>query len=474
MIKNVLGWLLLFEAVFLLLPALIALIYRESAGLSYLWTAAACAVVGMLLRLGKPKHTRLYSRDGFVIVALSWILISFFGALPLWLTREIPSLVDALFEAVSGFTTTGASILADVESLSHASLIWRSFANWIGGMGVLVFIMAFLPLSGGQNMHIMRVESPGPSVSKLVPRVRTTALLLYLIYIALTLLEFILLICCGMSVFEALNAAFATAGTGGFGIYNSGFADFAPRLQWIVAVFMVLFSINFASYFFLLQGKWREACTAEVRLFLGIILVSTGAITLQLVRASASVSEALRNAFFTVASVISSTGFATVDFDLWPALSKFILFTLMFVGACAGSTGGGIKISRILILAKGIARELRCALHPKQVKKISIDGKPVEEATVHSVFVYVVCLFAVYAASVLLISINGYDMTTNLSAAASMLNNTGPGFSLVGPTCNYGFFSNFSKLVLMFDMLAGRLELFAMLLLFHPATWKRH
>lgn len=473
MIKNVLSWLLLFEALFLLIPALTALVYRESVIFSYLWSSAACVAVGMLLRLGKPKNTRLYSKEGFLIVALSWILLSLFGALPLFLTGEIPSFVDALFESVSGFTTTGASILTDVESLSRASLMWRSFTHWVGGMGVLVFIMAFLPLSGGQNMHILRAESPGPSVSKLVPRVRTTALLLYVIYFVLTALEFILLLCCGMNGFEALNTAFATAGTGGFGIYNDSLAGFAPHLQWIVAVFMVLFSLNFTSYFLLLRRKWKDALTAEVRVFLGIVLVSTAVICLQTVSIYPTVAEALRHSFFSVASVISTTGFASADFDLWPVLSKFVLLVLMFVGACAGSTGGGMKVTRLLILAKGIARELRCALHPKQIRKVSADGKSVEETTVRSVFIYAICLGAVFALSVLLISISGYDMATNASAVAATLNNIGPGFSMVGPSCNYAFFSDFSKFVLMFDMLAGRLELFPMLLLFYPATWKR-
>lgn len=474
MIRNILGYVLLFEAAFLLFPALIALIYREAEGFCYLATTGACLGIGTLFLIGKAKNRVLFSRDGLVIAALSWILMSLFGALPLWFTREIPSFVDALFESTSGFTTTGATILSDVEHLSHASVFWRSFTHWIGGMGILVFMMAFLPLSGGQNMHIMRAESPGPSVSKLVPRVRTTAMLLYLIYIVLTLSETVALLIGGMNLFEALNTALATAGTGGFGFRNDSFASFAPHIQWTVAVFMVLFSINFASYFFLARGRIREFFNLEARVFFCLLIGSTALITWNVVSVYGSVADATRNAFFTVSAVMSTTGFGITDFNLWPQLSKTLLVFLMFGGACAGSTCGGMKISRVIILFKGLAREFRAAIHPKQVKRVTISGRPVEEGVVRTVFIYSFCLFAVLLFSTLLISVDGADFTTNITAVITTLNNVGPGLNRVGPTENFAFFSNFSKFVLIFDMLAGRLELFPMLILFYPRTWKRH
>lgn len=474
MIRNILGYVLLFEAAFLLFPALVALIFREPEGVSYLTTAGVCLGVGALFLIGKAKNRVLFSRDGLVIVALSWFLLSLFGALPLWFTREIPSFVDALFESASGFTTTGASIITEVESLSHASLFWRSFTHWVGGMGILVFMMAFLPLSGGQNMHIMRAESTGPSVSKLVPRVRTTALLLYLIYIVLTLAELVALLIGKMNFFEALNTALATAGTGGFGFRNDSFASFAPHLQWTVGIFMALFSINFSSYFFLIHGRVKDFFNLETRVFLGILLGASALITWNIAASCNSVAEAGRNAFFTVSSVMSTTGFSTADFNLWPQFSRTLLVFLMFGGACAGSTCGGIKLSRIIILFKGLARECRSAIHPKQVKRITVGGRPVEESVVRSVFIYTFCLCALLLGSTLLISLDGADFTTNITAVITTLNNVGPGLNLVSPTGNFAFFSDFSKCVLIFDMLAGRLELFPVLLLFCPRTWKRH
>ena len=473
MITYILGWILLFEAGFLLVPTVTALVYGEQAIKGFLLSIAICVAVSALLIFKKPKNTSLRSRDGFVIVSLSWIVLSLFGAIPFMLTGVTASYVDALFETVSGFSTTGASIFTDVEILPRSILMWRSFTHWVGGMGVLVFIMAFLPLSGGRNMHIMKAESPGPSVSKLVPRIRTTAALLYSIYLALTVLQFVVMLCGGMTVFEALCTAFGTAGTGGFGIYNNGMNSFSPFLQVAIAVFMLIFAINFESYFLLLHRKWREALTTEIIVFLSIVAAAVGIITWNLYASFGSVSEALRHAFFTVSSLISTTGFSTVDFDLWPALSKAVLLLLFFIGACAGSTGGGVKVSRIVILFKGIAREIRNAIHPKQVKKVVVDGKPVEEKTVNAVFVFFVCLVIMLGLSVLILSLDGADFTTNFSAAATCIGNVGPGFAAVGPTKNFAFFSPLSKLVLIFDMLAGRLELFPMLLLFAPATWKK-
>ncbi len=473
MIKNILGWILIFEASFMLVPLITALVYAEDVFLSYLLSIGICLLIGFLFIWKKPKDRTLYSRDGFVIVSLSWILLSIFGALPFYISREIPSYIDALFETVSGFTTTGASILSEVESLSHAALMWRSFTHWVGGMGVLVFIMAFVPLSGGNNMHIMKAESPGPSVSKLVPRVRTTAMILYLIYIGLTVIQFVLLLCGGMNAFEALNTSFATAGTGGFSVRNDGFASYSSYIQIVVTVFMILFSINFASYYLILMRRFKEAFTTEVRVFLGIVVSAIIIITLNSRGFFDTLGDATKHVSFTVGSIISTTGFASVDFDQWPELSRACLVFIMFIGACAGSTGGGIKVSRILIFFKSVAKELYLMIHPKQVKKVTLDKRPIEHEVVRATNVYMVCYVIVFSVSVLLVSIENYDLITNFTSVAATINNIGPGLELVGPTLNFGFFNPFTKLVLMFDMLAGRLELFPMLILFFRGTWKK-
>lgn len=473
MITYILGWILIFEGLFLAVPTITALIYGESALWSYLLTLSGCLLAGGFLILRKPKKSRLYSREGSLIVALSWIVLSTFGAIPFVLTGEIPDYINALFETVSGFTTTGASVLSDVEALSHASLIWRSFTHWVGGMGVLVFIIAFLPLSGAQNMHIMRAESPGPSVSKLVPRVKTTALLLYSIYFALTILEFILLLFGRMSVFEALNTSFATAGTGGFGFLNSSMGSFSPYIQIVITVFMILFSVNFNCYFLLLTKKFKDAFNLEVRTFLVIVVVTITIITINIASLYDSIGEALRHSAFTVASLISTTGFSTVDFNIWPELSRTLLIIIMFIGACAGSTGGGIKVSRMIILFKGMAKEIRTVIQPRQVKKIKMDSHIIEHETVRSVNVYMVAYLMIFAVSLILISFDNHDLITNFTAVTATINNIGPGLELVGPTANFGFFSPQSKIILIFDMLAGRLELFPMLMLFTPSAWKK-
>lgn len=474
MITYILGWILIFEAIFMAVPVTVAVCYGESTIVWFLATAAVCLGSGLLLtQIKKPVNKKLYSREGFVIVALSWIVLSVFGALPFFLSGEIPSFIDALFETVSGFTTTGASILSDVEKLSKSSLMWRSFTHWVGGMGVLVFIMAFLPLSGARNMLIMKAESPGPSVSKLVPRVKTTALLLYAIYFVLTFVEFVLLLVGKMTPFEALNTAFATAGTGGFGIYNSSLGNFSPYIQIIVTVFMLLFSVNFNSFFFLISGKIREAFTSEVCIFFGIVAASVMIIALNIENDCGSFGEAMLNSSFAVSSIISTTGFSTVDFNLWPELSRTILVLLMFIGACAGSTGGGIKVSRLIILFKSLGRELLVMVHPKQVKKVKVDSRPVDNETVRSVSVYIVAYLLLFVVSLVIISFDNHDLITNFTAVAATVNNIGPGLEMVGPTANFGFFSVLSKIVLIFDMLAGRLELFPMLLLFTPSTWKK-
>ena len=473
-VLYILGCVLKFESAFLVLPALVGLIYREHASVSYLAVAVLCLILGVLLTHKKPRSTNLYTREGFVAVALSWIIMSIFGAIPFVLTGDIPFYVDALFETISGFTTTGSSILTDVESISKASLFWRSFSHWIGGMGVFVFIMAILPMMGGSTMNLMKAESPGPSVSKLVPHVKDTAKILYGIYIAITICEATILRALGMPLFDSLTTTFGTVGTGGFGIRNDSIAGYSPAIQITITVFMILSGINYTAYFYILTGKIKELFKIEeVRWYLAIIFGSVAVITWNVRSLYPTFSETLRHAFFQVGSIITTTGYATTDFDLWPALSKTLLVTLMFIGACAGSTSGGIKVSRILILLKTIRKELSLIIHPRQVKKIRMDGHPVDHETLRSANVFLVVYFVLLLASMLLISVDEFDFSTNFTSVVTVLNNIGPGLNLVGPTQNFSIFSPFSKFVLMFDMLAGRLELFPMMILLMPSTWKR-
>lgn len=473
-VLYILGCVLKFESAFLVLPALVGLIYREHASVSYLAVAVLCLILGVLLTHKKPRSTNLYTREGFVAVALSWIIMSIFGAIPFVLTGDIPFYVDALFETISGFTTTGSSILTDVESISKASLFWRSFSHWIGGMGVFVFIMAILPMMGGSTMNLMKAESPGPSVSKLVPHVKDTAKILYGIYIAITICEATILRALGMPLFDSLTTTFGTVGTGGFGIRNDSIAGYSPAIQITITVFMILSGINYTAYFYILTGKIKELFKIEeVRWYLAIIFGSVAVITWNVRSLYSTFSETLRHAFFQVGSIITTTGYATTDFDLWPALSKTLLVTLMFIGACAGSTSGGIKVSRILILLKTIRKELSLIIHPRQVKKIRMDGHPVDHETLRSANVFLVVYFVLLLTSMLLISVDEFDFSTNFTSVVTVLNNIGPGLNLVGPTQNFSIFSPFSKFVLMFDMLAGRLELFPMMILLMPSTWKR-
>ena len=473
-VLYILGCVLKFESAFLVLPALVGLIYREHASVSYLAVAVLCLILGVLLTHKKPRSTNLYTREGFVAVALSWIIMSIFGAIPFVLTGDIPFYVDALFETISGFTTTGSSILTDVESISKASLFWRSFSHWIGGMGVFVFIMAILPMMGGSTMNLMKAESPGPSVSKLVPHVKDTAKILYGIYIAITICEATILRALGMPLFDSLTTTFGTVGTGGFGIRNDSIAGYSPAIQITITVFMILSGINYTAYFYILTGKIKELFKIEeVRWYLAIIFGSVAVITWNVRSLYPTFSETLRHAFFQVGSIITTTGYATTDYDLWPALSKTLLVTLMFIGACAGSTSGGIKVSRILILLKTIRKELSLIIHPRQVKKIRMDGHPVDHETLRSANVFLVVYFVLLLTSMLLISVDEFDFSTNFTSVVTVLNNIGPGLNLVGPTQNFSIFSPFSKFVLMFDMLAGRLELFPMMILLMPSTWKR-
>lgn len=475
-VRYILGCILQFEAAFLLLPALVGALYQEyKASVAYIIVAFICFFTGFLLRHKRPKHSDLYVREGFVSVALGWFVLSLFGAVPFVLTGDIPNYVDALFETISGFTTTGASILSNVEALTHAGLFWRSFTHWIGGMGVFVLIMAILPMMGGSTMNLMRAESPGPSVSKLLPKVKDTAKVLYTLYVGITIAEIIILCLCGMPIFDSLTTTFGTVGTGGFGIMNDSLAGYSPLIQNVVTVFMILSGINYTFYFFLILHQFKNAFSIEeVRWYLLIILASVAIITWDIHTMYSSLSETIRHAFFQVGSIITTTGFATVDFNTWPQLSKTILVILMFIGACAGSTGGGIKVSRILILLKAIKKELYMMIHPRMVKKNRMDGHVIPHETMRSTNVFISVYFVILFASVLLIGIDEYDFTTNFTSVVATLNNIGPGLELVGPTQNFSIFSSFSKCVLMFDMLAGRLELFPMLIIMVPACWKKY
>ncbi len=473
-IRYIVGVVLKFEAVFILLSCLVAVLYREREGFALLLTAAICLAAGALLTKDRLKNKNMYAKEGFVAVALCWIALSLFGALPFVISGRIQSYIDALFEIVSGFTTTGSSILPEVESLPRCLLFWRSFTHWIGGMGVLVFVMALLPLTGGSSMYLMKAESPGPSVGKLVPKVKSTAVILYRMYLVLSVAQLIFLLLGRMPLFDAITTVFGTAGTGGFGIKNDSFAGYSTYLQGVVAVFMILFGVNFNVYFLLVKKKYSSAArSTEVRTYFGIIAVSVLLIAWNISKMYSGAFEAFHQAAFQVGSIITTTGFASTDFDLWPSFSKTILVLLMFIGACAGSTGGGIKVSRIIILCKSILKELDVIVHPHNVKKLKLDGKVIEHSVLRSVNVFIASYLVIFAGSVLLISLDNFDPVTNFTAVAATINNIGPGLSLVGPTGNFAAFSDFSKLVLIFDMLAGRLEIFPLLILFSRRTWTK-
>lgn len=473
-IKYIVGWTLILEAALMVPSAIVALIYGEAAVWDFVETIGLCFLAGMALKLKKPGSQVFFTREGFVSVALSWVAISVMGGLPFVFSGAIKNPVDALFETVSGFTTTGASILSSVEDLPRSILFWRSFTHWIGGMGVLVFLLTLIPMSGGFHMNIMKAESPGPSVSRLVPKVRSTAKILYGIYIGMTVLEIILLLIGRMPLFDALTLSFGTAGTGGFGIRNDSIAGYSVYHQVIITIFMILFGVNFNAYFFILMGKARQAFQIEeVKGYLAIILVSALVITANIWQLYGSVAVAFQQAAFQVASIITTTGYATANFDLWPQVSRTILVMLMFVGACAGSTGGGIKVSRFLILIKTVRKELLQYLHPKSVKRIKMDGKAIEHEVVRSTNVFMVTYVLIFAFSILFLAFDNLDLVTNFTAVAATLNNIGPGLELVGPSANFAVFSDGAKLILIFDMLAGRLELFPLLLLFVRDTWKK-
>ncbi|MDO4617197.1 MAG: TrkH family potassium uptake protein [Lachnospiraceae bacterium] len=473
MIRYVLSLVLRLEAALMLLPCVFALIFRETQGLYYVVAALICLMVGAVLSSKKPKNFDIYNKDGFVTVALAWLLLSALGALPFVLTGEIPNYIDALFEIVSGFTTTGASILFQVESLSHTSLFWRSFSHWIGGMGVLVFLLIMMPGQTGSRMNLMKAESPGPSVSKFVPRVKENAKILYTIYLGLTLLELILLLLTRMNWFDAICISVGTAGTGGFGVLSSSCGDYTALQQWIITVFMIAFGVNFSFYYLILCKKLKSAVKMqEIQGYFFIILAAIALLVWNNRVVIPGFGENLRAAAFQVGSIITTTGFSTVDFNNWPELSKMILLMLMLIGACAGSTGGGIKVSRIILMIKTVRKEIQSIAHPRAVKKIKMDGQVVEHEVIRTLNVYIITYLIIFGISLLLISFDEFNLETNFSAVAATLNNIGPGLGLVGPISNYAFFSPISKIVLIIDMLAGRLELFPILLLMLPSTWR--
>jgi trk system potassium uptake protein TrkH len=472
-ILHIIGWILTIEAVLMSLSGIVAIIYKEKSGFAFLITIAICLLIGVPLILHKPKSKVFFAKEGFISVALGWIVLSMAGALPFFVSREIPSYVDSLFEVISGFTTTGSSILSDVEALSYSMLFWRSFTHWIGGMGILVFILAILPMAGGESMHIMRAESPGPSVGKLVPRMRTTAFLLYIIYFGMTILQIILLLIGGMPLFDSLTVAFGTAGTGGFAIKNASMAYYSPYLQNIVTIFMFLFGVNFNIYYLILFKRIKVAIKSEELRWYVIIVMSAIIMISFNIGGFKNFFTSIHHSAFQVSSIITTTGYATMDYNTWPTFSKTILIGLMFIGACAGSTGGGLKVSRIVILFKTLGKEMSYLIHKRSIKILKMDGKKIEHETMRSINVFFVTYIIIFAISILLISLDNFDFTTNFSAVAATINNIGPGLEVVGPIGNFGAFSTLSKIVLMFDMLAGRLEVFPLLLLFAPGTWKK-
>lgn len=478
-ISRTVGLILLITGIFQVFPLLIAVIDHEPRNiLAYIESLCLILLVGSALLLFSRGGNRMFSaQEGFAATGLSWIFMSAFGALPFFLSGQIPSYVDAFFEMVSGFTTTGASILTDVEALSRCNLFWRSFSHWLGGMGVLVFLLAVVPgarKNGGTGIYLMRAESPGPSVDKLTPHLRQTAMILYGIYILLTALCIVCLLLGGMPVFDSFCIAFGTAGTGGFAIKNSSMGGYSYFLQTVVTVFMFLFGVNFSLYYMLLLRKFKAVFkNEELRLYFGIAASSIVLIAINISCMYNTVYEAVHHAAFQVVSIMTTTGYGTVDFEQWPAFSKAILLSLMFIGASAGSTGGGLKVSRVLLLMKSIRRTIRKALHPRRVQPVYMDGRAVSEEVCDNVNAYLAIYCVILVLSFAIISVDGFSIGTNFSAVASCFNNIGPGFELVGATQNFSIYSDLSKIILSLDMLLGRLEIFPLLLLLSPDTWSR-
>ena len=477
LIFYILGWVLVIEGLSMQLSTIVGLIYREQSYKYFLFIGLALALIGGLTVIKKPQNPTMHIKDGFASTALSWIVLSLAGALPFYFSKSIPSFIDAFFETVSGFTTTGSTILVDIEALDKCMLFWRSFSHFLGGMGVVVFLLAIIPKLGGNNsINLMKAESTGPSVGKSMPKLRTYAALLYSLYIGLTTIEFVLLLLGGMNVFDALTTAFSTAGTGGFSTYNDSMGHFdSYYLQTVVAVFMMLFGINFYIYILILTRKFKQILKSEeLFIYLGIVIFATTTIAINLLSYYDSFREALHQSFFYVTSVLSSTGYAITDTNPWPAYSVSLILILTCIGACAGSTGGGFKVSRIIILFKEIKKEFMLIVHPRNVYTVKTDGKKVTHEVARSVSVYLTIYVFIIVITTILISFNGFDFTTNFTSVLATINNTGPGFSMVGSAGNYSEFSAFSKIIFCFNMFAGRLELYPFLLIFIPQAWKKN
>lgn len=479
LVLNYLGKITVASGALMIVPIICAIIYKEYLSLSSFLAVALCSVAAgvIICRLVRPKSQLIYAKEGFTIVALAWIVMSLLGALPFVISGDIKHLADAFFEVVSGYTTTGATILTDIESLSKSMLLWRSFTHWVGGMGVIVFVMAILPNLSDRSVNIMRAEMPGPMFGKIVPKSKDTAKILYLIYIAMTIILILFLLFGGMSLYESLIHAFGTAGTGGFSCNADSILGYSAYIQWVITIFMILFGVNFnLYYYFLIKRSVAAFKSTELLVYIGVIIASSTAICINISNMFNSVSDAARHSVFTVASIISTTGYATVDFNLWSDFSKAVLLLLMFIGGCAGSTGGGLKVSRIVLLFKMIFAEVRHMLHPRAVTVIRFEGKTVEKSTLHSVSNYFALFMVCYISIFLLISLieTSFDFETNFSAVAACINNVGPGFAHVGPYSNFAAYSIPTKLILSVAMLLGRLEIFPLLLTFMPGTWKKH
>lgn len=475
MVLYMLGQIVKLEAAVLVLPLIVSLLYREACALHFAIVAAGALVLGFAMTLlSRPGTQVMFAKEGFIIVAVAWLLLSAIGALPFFLSGEIPNYIDAFFETVSGFTTTGASILTDVEAMSKGLLFWRSFTHWIGGMGVLVLMMAIVPSASGRTMHIMRAEVPGPIVGKLVPRIRDTAKILYLIYLGMTVLLIVLLLCGGMSLFDSTVHAFGTAGTGGFGVYGDSIGGFSPYIQWIITIFMFLFGINFNLYYLLLVRHFRDALSSrELWTYGGIVVVAVAIVTGNIFTLYENFGEAVRHAAFQVSSIITTTGYATADFNQWPGLSKAVLLVLMVMGGCAGSTAGGLKVSRVQLLFKSIQRELRRLLHPRSVGVVKLEGRRVDEATVQGAGTYFALYMLLLAVIFLVVSVEPFDIESNFSAVAACFNNVGPGLGAFGPASSYAAYSDLTTGVLSIAMLLGRLEIYPLLLALAPSTWTK-
>lgn len=472
-IVYIIGTILKIEGVLLLLPTVTALIYHEYEFPTYLTVAICAFLAGLALTFKKPRDNTFYLKEGCVATVLSWLTLSIVGGIPFYASGDVPSFLDAIFESVSGFTTTGSTILNDIEALSHCSLIWRSFIHWIGGLGVLVFLLALIPMAGGSNINLLKTEATGPSVGKLVPKIRSSARILYTIYIALTLCDLVLLLFGGVPFFDALTTAFGTTSTGGFSIHNASMADYSYYAKWVTIVFMVLSSINFNVFYLLILRNFQKVFSfEEMRVYLIIVVSVTLVIFTNILYAYNNIADALTDAAFQTTSIISSTGFTTKNFDFWPPVSRTLIILASMIGGCAGSTGGGFKVSRVIILFKSFRREITTYLHPKSVKSIKMNGETLDEEIVRSTHIYFITYVLFMVVSILVVSLEEHDLITNFTSVVATFNNIGPGLSLVDPAANFDFYHPLSKIILMIDMLAGRLEIFPLIVLCHPSTLK--